>query len=243
VIRGPIRGESRGREIAVERPAAAAGIASSNSTAGTVRGPKSASARPGPCTRPRSADALTRREIPPGPTDARRQARSYSAAGVGHRDDPRVRAACGRSSLTPGPGRTVPRRAHRAGPIAELLGGGSELTRCPRRTGSSGERIDGRARWRRRPGRRTRRRDRADAGGLPAQRRHNKMRAHGHASDLPERPPRDPSLHLTAPDAIPPLSCGNTLQPGAARGVASWPLPLTRKRTEVQLLPRPPYRR
>ena len=33
-------------------------------------GPKSASARPGPCTRPRSADALTRREIPPGPTGA-----------------------------------------------------------------------------------------------------------------------------------------------------------------------------
>ena len=32
---------------------------------GEVRGPKSASARPGPCTRPRSADALTRREIPP----------------------------------------------------------------------------------------------------------------------------------------------------------------------------------
>jgi len=54
---------------------------------------------------------------------------------------------------------------------------------------------------------------------------HNKMRAHGHASDLPERTPRDPSLHLTAPYAIPSLSCGNTLQPGAARGVASWPLP------------------
>jgi hypothetical protein len=35
-----------------------------------ARGPKSASARPGPCTQPRSADALTRREIPPGPTDA-----------------------------------------------------------------------------------------------------------------------------------------------------------------------------
>jgi hypothetical protein len=31
----------------------------------TVRGPKSASARPGPCTRPRSADALTRREYHP----------------------------------------------------------------------------------------------------------------------------------------------------------------------------------
>ena len=38
-----------------------------------VRGPKSASARPGPCTRPRSADALTRREIPSGPTGAQGQ--------------------------------------------------------------------------------------------------------------------------------------------------------------------------
>ena len=45
---------------------------------------------------------------------------------------------------------------------------------------------------------------------------HNKMRAHGHASDLPERTPWDPSLHLTAPYAIPPLSCGNTLLRGAA---------------------------
>jgi hypothetical protein len=44
---------------------------------------------------------------------------------------------------------------------------------------------------------------------------HNKMRAHGHASELPERPLRDPSLHLTAPDAIPPLSCGKTLRRGA----------------------------
>jgi hypothetical protein len=54
---------------------------------------------------------------------------------------------------------------------------------------------------------------------------HNKMRAHGHASDLPERTPRDPSLHLTATSATPSLSCGNTLQSGAARGVASRPLP------------------
>src|SRR5215204_5786758 len=54
---------------------------------------------------------------------------------------------------------------------------------------------------------------------------HDKKRADGHASDLPERTSRHPSLHLTAPYAIPPLSCGNTLQPGAARGVASWPLP------------------
>jgi hypothetical protein len=40
-----------------------------------------------------------------------------------------------------------------------------------RGTGSSGERIGGRARWRRHPGRRTRWRDRAGAGGLPARRR------------------------------------------------------------------------
>jgi len=44
---------------------------------------------------------------------------------------------------------------------------------------------------------------------------HNKMRAHGHASDLPERPPQHPSLYLTAPYVIPPLSCGKTLRRGA----------------------------
>jgi hypothetical protein len=43
--------------------------------------------------------------------------------------------------LDPGSGRMVPRRAHRAGPITALLGGGSELTRCPRRTGSSGASV------------------------------------------------------------------------------------------------------
>ena len=41
----------------------------------------------------------------------------------------------------------------------------------------------------------------------------SKKRAHGHASDLPERTPRHPSLHLTAPYVILPLSCGKTLQP------------------------------
>jgi hypothetical protein len=43
--------------------------------------------------------------------------------------------------LDPGSGRMVPRRAHRAGPITAVLGGGSELTRCPRRTGSSGASV------------------------------------------------------------------------------------------------------
>jgi hypothetical protein len=47
---------------AVRRPV---DIALWNSAAATARGPKSASARPGPCTRPRSADALTRREYHP----------------------------------------------------------------------------------------------------------------------------------------------------------------------------------
>jgi hypothetical protein len=122
--------------------------------------------------------------------------------------------------LDPGSDRMVPRRAHRAGPVAELLGGGSELTRCPRRTGSSG-----RAYWRPcpmapPPCSSDAAADRAGAGGLPDA-DHNKMRAHGHASELPERTPRDPSLHLTAPYAIPPLSCGNTLQGGAARGAVS----------------------
>jgi hypothetical protein len=51
----------------------------SNSATGRIQGPKSASARPGPCTRPRSADAS------PGgnttrPESARRQGRSSSAA-------------------------------------------------------------------------------------------------------------------------------------------------------------------
>jgi hypothetical protein len=114
------------------------------------------------------------------------------------------------------------RPARRAGPIAELLGGGSELKRCPRRTGSSGASVlaavpDGAAAL-------VVGRGGGIEPGLVAclpDADHNKMRAHGHASDLPERPPRDPSLHLTAPYAIPPLSCGNTLQPGATRGAPS----------------------
>jgi len=105
------------------------------------RGPKSASARPGPCTRPRSADALTRRELPSGPTSGRRTPRSSRRDADGG-DGQATTVGCGGSSLTPGLGRMVPRRAHRAGPIAELLGGGSEHTRCPR------HRLIGRAHWR-----------------------------------------------------------------------------------------------
>ena len=72
-----------------------------------VRGPKSASARPGPCTRPRSADALTRREYHPArQTPA---SRSYLlAAGAGHLGRPsgvwRLRGL----HLDPGSGRMVP---------------------------------------------------------------------------------------------------------------------------------------
>jgi hypothetical protein len=158
------------------------------------------------------------------PDRRRDQARSYSATGVGHRDDPRMRAACGRSNLTPGlgwprVGRIGPAQspscseatassqgardatAHRASVLAAVPDGAATLV-----VGRGG-RIE--------PGL---------VACLPDA-DHNKMRAHGHASDLPERTLRDPLLHLTAPYAIPPLSCGNTLQPGAARGVASWPLP------------------
>jgi hypothetical protein len=58
-------GRSGVQEIAERRSGRRLRIILGNSTEGTVRGPKSASARPGPCTRPRSADALTQREYHP----------------------------------------------------------------------------------------------------------------------------------------------------------------------------------
>jgi hypothetical protein len=64
-LEGPIQGAAAVPGNAVERAAGAPGITRGNSAMETVRGPKSASARPGPCTRPRSADALTRREYHP----------------------------------------------------------------------------------------------------------------------------------------------------------------------------------
>jgi hypothetical protein len=67
-----------------------------------VRGRKSASARPGPCTRPRSADAPARRGYHPARQTA--GVRSYLLAAVAAssgRPEGRL-AACGRSSLTPG---------------------------------------------------------------------------------------------------------------------------------------------
>ena len=79
--------------------------------------------------------------IPPGPTDAgvhlipprrRRRRRGRPSR------DRRLRGL----HLDPGVGPDGPASGHRAGPIAELLGGGSELTRCPR------HRLIGRAHWR-----------------------------------------------------------------------------------------------
>jgi hypothetical protein len=134
----------------------------------------------------------------------------------------RMRDVCKKEAqLDPGPDRMAPRRAHRAGPIAELLGGETELTSAQGATAHRASVLaavpDGAATL-------VVGRGGGIEPGLVAclpDADHNKMRAHGHASDLPERMPRDPSLHLTAPYAIPPLSCGNTLQAGAARGVAS----------------------
>jgi hypothetical protein len=80
-----------------------------NSASGRVRGPKSASARPGPCTRPRSADALTRRDYHPA-----RQAPASSSFVLGRQ----VAGQLGRPKglvgglralqLDPGSGRMVP---------------------------------------------------------------------------------------------------------------------------------------
>jgi hypothetical protein len=78
-------------------------IAAAIADDGEVRGPKSASARPGPCTRPRSADALTRREIPPGPkAPGVKLVRPRPPAPTSWGRPRALRAACGRSSLTPG---------------------------------------------------------------------------------------------------------------------------------------------
>jgi hypothetical protein len=75
----------------------------------TVRGPKSASARPGPCTRPRSADALTRREYHPArPTPASRS--FLLAAGADESGTARWAPGGLRAlQLDPGLGRMVPR--------------------------------------------------------------------------------------------------------------------------------------
>jgi hypothetical protein len=104
-IRGPLRGPIRvGTEERRNRCRSSWSHLDcrANSAVGRVREPKSASARPGPCTWPRLADALTRREYHPA-----RQASASSSFVLGRR--PRTAgtargqlAACGRSTLTPG---------------------------------------------------------------------------------------------------------------------------------------------
>jgi hypothetical protein len=71
------------------------------------RGPKSASARPGPCTRPRSADALTRRE---GAVAFAMPA--FDQQGCPHENPPPSR--CSRSAIRLR-GLPLPTRRHRAG--------------------------------------------------------------------------------------------------------------------------------
>jgi hypothetical protein len=75
---------------------------------GRVMGPKSASARPGPCTWPRLADALTRREYHPA-----RQASASSSFVLGRPspaswDGPRAAGGLRALHLDPGSGRMVP---------------------------------------------------------------------------------------------------------------------------------------
>ena len=108
-LRGPIRGETRTPTNRWRRSGEPLGIAGSNSVTGRVRGPKSASARPGPCTRPRSADALTRRELPPGPTDTGVKGGSSSAAGAEAWDGQAAGRRLRGLQLDPGSGRMVPR--------------------------------------------------------------------------------------------------------------------------------------
>ena len=102
VIGGPIRGASRGpRNRCTSAPGGRPELHRAIARRG-VRGPKSASARPGPCTRPRSADALARREYHPA-----RQTPASSSFVLGRRRRPagtarRRPGGCGRSTLTPG---------------------------------------------------------------------------------------------------------------------------------------------
>jgi hypothetical protein len=97
-------GQAQGdTEMATEWVRKVLGIALANSATVTVRGPGSASARPGPCTRPRSADALTRREYHPArqrPGVKLVRPRPPLAGQPGTARG--WRAACGGSGLTPG---------------------------------------------------------------------------------------------------------------------------------------------
>jgi hypothetical protein len=84
---------------------------------------------------------LTRRELPSGPKTPGVKLVPLAATPVAGTARRRP-AAAGAPPLTPGVGPDGPASGHRAGPIAELLGGGSEHTRCPR------HRLIGRAHWR-----------------------------------------------------------------------------------------------
>jgi hypothetical protein len=137
-LRGPTRGRPGGREIAVERPGIRTGIALGNSAAGRTRGPKSASARPGPCTWPRSADALTRRELPAGPTSGRRQGRSSSAASCRPAGTVLGLWAAWRGlQLDPGSGRMVPRTRVGRSALRATAPAGRGRSRAPRRPAHS----------------------------------------------------------------------------------------------------------
>src|SRR5215218_456310 len=114
-VEGPIKGGSRdpwrdpSREVPRCQQSRQSGPRASQNyspqlpVAAKVRGPGSASARPGPCTRPRSADALTQREIPSGPKAPGLKLvrpRPPTPASSGRPEG--GAAAGGRSSLTPG---------------------------------------------------------------------------------------------------------------------------------------------
>ena len=96
-----------GREITVQPPEWWLGIVRGNSVTGMAERPRSASARPGPCTRPRSADALTRREY--HPVRQTPASRSYLlAAGAGGPVRPGGLRRLRGLHLDPGSGRMVP---------------------------------------------------------------------------------------------------------------------------------------
>jgi hypothetical protein len=106
--RDPTRELLRCQEVAPQRSGASFEIAPGNSTSETALGPKSASARPGPCPRPRSADAFTRREY--HPARQRPASRSYVLGRRRRRPGTARRPAGGLRALQldPGSGRMVP---------------------------------------------------------------------------------------------------------------------------------------
>jgi hypothetical protein len=126
---GTDQGRPRGPEKSLEgRPWRAAGIAACNSPTGTVWGPKSALARPGPCTRPRSADALTRREYHP----ARQTPTSRSFLLAAGADGPGWSGGVWRLRglhLDPGSGRMVRRHGSGGPPSAQQHPPGEALPR------------------------------------------------------------------------------------------------------------------